>query len=58
MEKKKIAFDKSDLETFLNETDLVIKSNALSRINGGGTYIKNVYTNYSQSTFVNKIGGA
>jgi hypothetical protein len=53
---KKISFDKQDLEKFLNATDLVLKSNALSRIGGGKLYIKSVYTNYSQTTFVNYHG--
>lgn len=52
---KKIAFAKQDLEKFLKSTNLVLKANALSRIAGGETYIKNVYTNYSQSTYVTHL---
>jgi hypothetical protein len=55
MENNKVSFDKNELEKFLNETDLIIKSNALSRISGGTTFVKIVYKNYSESTFVNRI---
>ena len=50
---EKIAFEQKDLEQFLTSTNLILKSNALSRIKGGGLYLKYIFENYCEKTFVN-----
>lgn len=48
---KKNIFDKNDLQKFLDDSNLMLKPNALSRVKGGGL----TYTNYAESTFVNYV---
>ena len=56
--KSKISFDRSELEQFLNDSELVIKENTLKRVQGGESNYNNWYVNenyYAKSTFVNNI---
>lgn len=49
--KKKIAFNKSDLEKFMKDSTLILKENVLNNLKGGSTF-----RNYAESTFANYGG--